>query len=291
MTQAGDEKKWYFQARNGARLGPQNLTKWDVEQGYLTPDTLVWTAGQADWVPARETELNVLFETTELPPPFPQERGEGQPDIPAQPQDQDTIHAPEDLFAGYTGGNSTGSLRTGARASAKPPTALKKMQKVAVITLAVVGGIFLSFGLASVALEATMKSGTGSTSSSARREVEDKIMQHQAGWATACQATFEHYRAYAMSGDLASIRNGDETAIQCAREAAIVANLLDELDPASKCSLPLRNTQADIDAARNAAFAAYSYQQAGANAMLLDLVEQTVQRKNERDAQYNEFCR
>ena len=60
-------KEWFF-ARGGDRSGLHCLSVMEiyVQQGSLALETLVWTKGQEDWLPLKETELSVLFDA-ELP--------------------------------------------------------------------------------------------------------------------------------------------------------------------------------------------------------------------------------
>ncbi len=103
-------KKWYLQKANGERWGPGEITSWHVEWGYLRPDTLVWTEGQPDWLPAEKTELRSLFADVKLPPPLPHEREAAQPleiEQPAAPDDAALLTnrtaPPEDFVAQHNG--------------------------------------------------------------------------------------------------------------------------------------------------------------------------------------------
>ena len=66
-----DAKKWYYVRQDGQRVGPLELRRRDVEWGYLKRDTLVWTVGMLEWLPAEETELKILIDEVEMPPPLP----------------------------------------------------------------------------------------------------------------------------------------------------------------------------------------------------------------------------
>jgi len=66
------EKVWHV-ADNGKTKGPYSRAKMGrmADEGALTRETLVWTAGQEGWKPADEvSELAQLF--TVQPPPLPQ---------------------------------------------------------------------------------------------------------------------------------------------------------------------------------------------------------------------------
>jgi membrane protease subunit (stomatin/prohibitin family) len=64
--------KTYFAAINNQQAGPFDLTKLKqmIEAKEITPETLVWSQGMSDWIPASQTsDLSNLFGST--PPPLP----------------------------------------------------------------------------------------------------------------------------------------------------------------------------------------------------------------------------
>lgn len=62
------EKSWYL-IIGATTMGPYTLEELAREPG-LTPDTLVWRDGFADWVPARDVvELKAFFKDKKSPPP------------------------------------------------------------------------------------------------------------------------------------------------------------------------------------------------------------------------------
>lgn len=69
--------RWYYKV-DGADVGPFSLDEMRdlIAEGGVTPGTIAWTRGMADWLPAGETELAPLFRTemaaepeAEEPPP------------------------------------------------------------------------------------------------------------------------------------------------------------------------------------------------------------------------------
>lgn len=63
-TQAPPPLPTYYIAERGQQVGPLDLGELQtrVDAGSLTPTTLVWTTGMADWQPAREiSALDTLF--------------------------------------------------------------------------------------------------------------------------------------------------------------------------------------------------------------------------------------
>jgi hypothetical protein len=64
--------KLYFVALNNQQAGPFPMDELQrqAQSGQLTPSTLVWAQGMANWIPAGEVaELNALFASA--PPPLP----------------------------------------------------------------------------------------------------------------------------------------------------------------------------------------------------------------------------
>ncbi|MDY4245252.1 MAG: DUF4339 domain-containing protein, partial [Porphyromonas sp.] len=60
--------KQYYIIRNEQQAGPYTLE--ELAAMGITPDTIVWTEGMADWTPARQvSELASLFTTTAQTPP------------------------------------------------------------------------------------------------------------------------------------------------------------------------------------------------------------------------------
>lgn len=54
------------------QMGPFDLqiVKQFIQSGQLTPDTLVWKEGLAEWIPAKNTEIQNLFgQGRPTPPP------------------------------------------------------------------------------------------------------------------------------------------------------------------------------------------------------------------------------
>lgn len=68
-----DSEKWFYVMGNGLHNGPvrASFITIYIKSGSITPDTLVWTEGQGDWLPLKETELHILFDNVVLPPPLP----------------------------------------------------------------------------------------------------------------------------------------------------------------------------------------------------------------------------
>ena len=60
--------KQYYVIRNDQQAGPYTLE--ELAEMGITPDTIVWTEGMADWGPAREvSELTTLFTRSAQTPP------------------------------------------------------------------------------------------------------------------------------------------------------------------------------------------------------------------------------
>lgn len=104
------ERKWFAQSTNGHRYGPHDASffaSW-AKRGAITPKSLVWTAGQTDWLSADQTELRSLFDGVELPPPLPHERDQADEAEPPKLPESEPAAAPSDvlgndLLAGYSG--------------------------------------------------------------------------------------------------------------------------------------------------------------------------------------------
>jgi len=79
------ETKWFI-ARNGQTLGPFSLER--VTHETVSPDTLVWHKGMAEWAPAGSTELAAIFFGTppQLPPPIPGAAQIAEPRQSAEPE-------------------------------------------------------------------------------------------------------------------------------------------------------------------------------------------------------------
>jgi hypothetical protein len=89
--------EWYYVGQLG-QLGP---LAWEqvvelVEGGVITPETYVWRPGMPDWVEAgRVPELQPLFRSAAIPPPFPPRRkSRPQPMRPASVAEPDPLFAP-----------------------------------------------------------------------------------------------------------------------------------------------------------------------------------------------------
>lgn len=63
----------YFLAINGAQQGPFTMPQLQqmVQQGTLTPTTLVWTQGMAQWTPAQSVATLASLFRGQTPPPIP----------------------------------------------------------------------------------------------------------------------------------------------------------------------------------------------------------------------------
>ncbi|WP_159055929.1 DUF4339 domain-containing protein, partial [Thermobifida fusca] len=66
------QEQWYL-AVNGQQQGPFPTAALHshVANGTLTPDTLVWKNGMAQWTPARQVPELAPFFTPQGPPPLP----------------------------------------------------------------------------------------------------------------------------------------------------------------------------------------------------------------------------
>ena len=77
-------EKYYYVDKAGQRQGPLEP---ELLKGLVTPETMVWTTGMADWKPAGQVgNLAFLFSSTQY--------GPAAPEPPAQPADQQP-QAPE----------------------------------------------------------------------------------------------------------------------------------------------------------------------------------------------------
>ncbi|MBQ5857060.1 MAG: SPFH domain-containing protein [Bacteroidales bacterium] len=67
-----NETKYYLYINN-MQMGPFDLqiVKQFIQSGQLTPDTLVWKEGLAEWIPAKNTEIQNLFNQGRPTPPPP----------------------------------------------------------------------------------------------------------------------------------------------------------------------------------------------------------------------------
>jgi hypothetical protein len=67
-------KQWFY-AVNNERLGPvdEGQLRQLVAEGVVTPDSLVWTAGMAQWTPAKA--IPGLYTAPGMPPPVPPAMG------------------------------------------------------------------------------------------------------------------------------------------------------------------------------------------------------------------------
>lgn len=65
-----NETKYYLYINN-MQMGPFDLqiVKQFIQSGQLTPDTLVWKEGLAEWIPAKNTEIQNLFDQGRPTPP------------------------------------------------------------------------------------------------------------------------------------------------------------------------------------------------------------------------------
>jgi hypothetical protein len=101
-------KQWFAVTTNGHRIGPitaARLSGW-AEQGSITPESLVWTDGQIDWLPAKETELLSLFSAVKLPPPLTRQRRDlerAELVVPDNLEQSTCAQPPDDLLTGYMG--------------------------------------------------------------------------------------------------------------------------------------------------------------------------------------------
>ena len=63
----------FFVAENGQSKGPfplQSITA-AISQGQITPDTMVWAQGMANWLPAKQVPQLAQYFQTPTPPPIP----------------------------------------------------------------------------------------------------------------------------------------------------------------------------------------------------------------------------
>ena len=73
--------KQYYIIRNEQQAGPYTLE--ELASMAITPDTIVWTEGMADWAPAREvSQLQSLFAPTAQTPPHYSAPTYGMPTAP-----------------------------------------------------------------------------------------------------------------------------------------------------------------------------------------------------------------
>lgn len=296
MADDAESRKWFWRGSSGYRHGPVDTRqiKWNIEHGYVRPDSLVWQSGMADWLPLNQTSLKALFEEVELPPPLPEMGSNVQPPpvdllfdkVTAVEEEPDTAMADSpdgssgginDLLAGHAVNRTASSFAKRKKDSAIPATG---WALIAFTVIFLGAGLMMTIanpdaGRTSALSKASDKEAVAPSNndrSSVRKGSDtaafqtgrDALLQALEVVQTTCTRTNNAYSNYSRTGDGSAIADGDQYIGQCESAKNRAAELMEQFSGFTpECIAAYRRMNNNSATYRDAALREWAYRSGG----------------------------